>query len=152
MRYAGQVLTGVGGLGAGIAVGNYMNDDGLGHLPLHRQRMTQGDHAINNLQHFSQDGSNIDDVIEYEGIRQALMGNLITSTDVNRMLIEGKLRPGTENLLMDIHDAGSSDLMIDPRGLVQDMVRDGHMTEEYGRELIMNQQALRDELGINVPV
>ena len=152
MRYAGQMLTGIGGLGAGIAVGNYMNDDGLGHLPLHRQRMTQGDHAINNLKNFNQGNSNIDDVIEYEGIRQALMGNLITSTDVNRMLIEGKLRPGTRDLLMDIHDEGSSDLITDPRGLVNNMIRDGHMTEEYGQQLLIKQQALRDELGITVPI
>ncbi len=47
-----------------------------------------------------------EDVQVYEGIRQALMAEKITSRDVWGMLKKGAFTPGTEALLHDIVDFG----------------------------------------------
>ena len=47
-----------------------------------------------------------EDVQVYEGIRQALMAEKITSRDVWGMMKRGEFTPGTEDLLHDIVDFG----------------------------------------------
>ena len=112
------------------------------------RRLTEEQHAIDNARLSIEHGETPEDYALYEGIRQGLIGGLITPTDVNKMIIEGTISGRAAVLVSDIHDASGPNLSINPRAIAE-------LKNEYGEDgdaYLLEQQMLRDELGINVPV
>ena len=94
MRYAGHALAGLGGTALGAAVVNSMQGPTLAELnagkPSHAHYNTQIGHAINNAERGWTNLSH-EDYAVVEGIRQALMGNRITSEEVHTLARNGAI-------------------------------------------------------------
>ena len=142
-----------GGLGAAFAVGGaaansmlFEADQAGKSVPY--QRLTEEQHAIDNARSAIERGESPEDYAVYEGIRQGLIGGAITPTDVNRMIIEGQLSPRAELLVSDIHDSGGPELSTDPRGVAALIDESGG----NGLAFLQRQRALRNEMGIDIPV
>ena len=92
MRYAGHALTGLGGAAAGALVASAMQEPSLNSLnagkPSHQHYMTQIGHAQNNAARGWTDLSD-EDYAVVEGVRQALMGDRMTSDDVRALAAQG---------------------------------------------------------------
>ena len=100
MRYAGQILGGTGAvlggglLGAAIhsaATGPTLEELNYGK-PSHAHYNTQIGHAINNAERGWTELSD-EDYAVVEGMRQALMGNRISSEEVRSLADEGVITP-----------------------------------------------------------
>ena len=68
--------------------------------------------------------------------------------DVDRMAIEGRFNERQLFLLGDIHDFGASGLSSNPMEIAAMIAADGGDGNGY----LQRQQAMRDELGIDVPI
>jgi len=94
MRYAGHALSALGGTAAGAAVMSSMQGPTLDELnagkPSHAHYDTQIGHAINNATRGWQDLSH-EDYAVVEGIRQALMGDRMTSEEVHALAQSGAI-------------------------------------------------------------
>lgn len=92
MRYAGQVLTGLGGATVGALVNESMQEPSLNDLNSGKASWqhynTQLGHAVNNAERGWTDLSH-EDYAVVEGIRQALMGERMTSDDVHELAAQG---------------------------------------------------------------
>ena len=139
-----------GGIGAAMGLGGaavnsmLFEADQASKRPWDR-RMTEAQHAVDNAGGYDEAP---EDYAIYEGIRQGLIGGAITPTDVNRMIIEGQLSPRAELLVSDIHDHSGPELSVDPRGVAA-------MIDESGGDglaYLQRQQALRNEMGIEIPI
>ena len=144
-KYAG--IAGLSGL-AGAAAGSAMFEAQQDALPVYDQRLTEAQHARDNAAFAIQSGERPEDYAMFEGIRQGLIGGAIQPIDVNRMIIEGQLSPRAEVLVSDIHDGSAQDLHTNPRMIAQ-MVSD---MGGDGNSYLMEQQTLREQMGINVPI
>ena len=139
------------GLGVGLAanaIGSMVDEYNSSTLPVYAQQLTEKQHAVDNARGAIERGESPEDYAIYEGIRQGLIGGAITPTDVNRMIIEGQLSPRAELLVGDIHDSSGPELATNPREIAALISEDGG----DGLAYLQRQQAIRDELGIDIPV
>ena len=88
MRYAGHALSALGGTAVGAAVMDSMQGPTLEDLnagkPAYAHYNTQIGHAVNNATRMWKDLSQ-EDYAVVEGMRQALMGDRITSEEVHAL-------------------------------------------------------------------
>lgn len=100
MRYAGQVLGGVGATGGGMLLGAAAMDAATGPTleelnagkPSWAHYNTQVGHATNNAERMWTDLSQ-EDYAVVEGVRQALMGNRVTREEVIALADQGVISP-----------------------------------------------------------
>ena len=132
----------------GAALGNFLSDrfPGESNLPAYNQPKTVQEHA----QYYAATlpDETPEDYMVFEGIRQGLLGGNISAMDVDRMAIEGAFSERAQFLLGDIHNFGASGLSVNPREIAEMIQQDGG----DGTAFLMEQQQLRNELGINTPV
>ena len=146
LKRAGQMAAIMGGSGlAGAGIGSMMFEADEASKPVYNRRLTEAQHAVDNARGYDEAP---EDFAIYEGIRQGLIGGAIQPMDVNRMIIEGRLSPRAELLISDIHDASGVELDTDPRQTAQYIAEAGGDAASY----LYEQQALRQQLGIDVPV
>jgi hypothetical protein len=148
MKYGGLGVAVGAGMAGGSALTSAMSEAAEQAKPVYARRLTEEQHAIDNARGSIERGESPEDYAMYEGIRQGLIGGLITPTDVNRMIIEGQLSPRAELLVSDIHDAGGPELHTNPREVAMLIQEDGGDAMGY----LQRQQDLRDQLGIDIPV
>jgi len=67
--------------------------------------MTQIGHAQNNAARGWNNLSNMDYTV-VEGARQALMGDRMTSADLDQLILSGKITPKQAYILSDVHNFG----------------------------------------------
>ena len=109
MRYAGQALGGVGATAGGMLLGAAAMDAVTGPTlyelnsgkPSHAHYNTQVGHAINNAERGWTDLSH-EDYAVVEGVRQALMGNRISSQEVVALAKNGVITPEQFRYLGDV--------------------------------------------------
>ena len=133
---------GLGGYGAAQA----MDAAYQATQPGYEQLMNAQDRAMYDGRNSQDEGA--EDYMVYQGIRQGLMGGVIEPADVNRMVIEGRLSERAQLMVGDIHDWGATGLDISPRKVAAAIQETGGDGAEY----LSNQAALRQSLGISVPV
>ena len=140
-------LAGVAGLGAlGLTASQRAEEANNESLPAYLQPKTVEEHALHYGKNFV--GSDPGDYMQYEGVRQGLLGGVIQPIDVDRMAVEGRFSPRAMQLIEDIHNFGASGLSPNPREIAELIERDGG----DGRGYLMQQQRMRDELGIDIPL
>lgn len=114
-KYVAAIAAG----GIGIAAGNAMAGPSLDDLnngkPSHQHYMTQIGHAQNNAARGWNDLSNIDYTV-VEGARQALMGDRMSSAQLDELILSGQITPKQAYILGDVHNFGAhGDAYQDPR-------------------------------------
>ena len=105
MRYAGQILAGLGGLGLGALVNESMQEPSLNDLNRGKASWqhynTQLGHAVNNAERGWKKLSH-EDYAVVEGIRQALMAERMTSEDVRDLVKKGSITEKQYSYLGDV--------------------------------------------------
>ena len=144
---AGQFGAAAGlGSAVGAAANSMAFENSEMQKPVYDRRLTEAQHAVDNASGLMDE--NPYDYALYEGVRQGLIGGAITPTDVNQMIIEERFSPRAEVLVSDIHDSSGPELHTNPRLIAQ-------MVDEMGGDgmaYLEEQQALRNAMGIDVPV
>ena len=107
MRVAGQALAAAGvgaGLGAGgLALVQHLAEQGT---PVYAREMTQEEHAKNNIGGYRERFPKVkpQELALYEGIRQALMAGEMSGSELNTLVLQGKIPDRVVNMLVDVHD------------------------------------------------
>ena len=113
-KYVGAIAAG----GIGVAAGNAMSGPSLDDLnrgkPSHAHYDTQLGHAKNNASRGWTSLSDMDYAV-VEGARQGLMGDRITSSELDELIMSGQITPEQAYILEDVHNFGASGAYGDPR-------------------------------------
>ena len=114
-KYVGAITAGGIGVAAGNALAGPSVDDLNSGKPSHQHYMTQIGHAQNNAGRAWNELSDMDYTV-VEGARQALMGDRMTSADLDQLILSGEVTPEQAYILGDVHNFGMhSDATNDPR-------------------------------------
>ena len=118
MRMAGTIAAGLGGTALGALLMNALKEPSLADLnsgkPSHAHYNTQIGHAINNAERGWTNLSDHDYAV-VEGARQGLMGDRITSAELDELILSGAVTPQQARYLEDVHNFGASGAYNDPR-------------------------------------
>jgi len=114
-----KYVTAIAAGGIGVAAGNAMAGPSLDDLnagkPSWQHYMTQTEHAQNNAARGWNDLSNMDYTV-VEGARQGLMGDRISSAELDELILSGQISPKQAYILSDVHNFGAhGDSFDDPR-------------------------------------
>lgn len=144
--YAAGAFGGAVSAFAGMSIADALEQQYEESLPAYKQPKTVQEHA----QYYGETlpDENPEDYMVFEGVRQALLGGRMEAIDVDRMAIEGQFNERQLSLLGDIHDFGASGLSHNPMEIAAMIAADGGDGQGY----LQRQQAMRDELGIKVPM
>lgn len=113
----GAAGVGAGVVAGGVALNKAAHDMQQGALPGYRQDMTAQERADYDAS-LSQ-GTAPMDYLQYQGTRQALMSDMMSSSDVDRFAAEGFYTDRAQEMIGDIHNFGSSGLSPDPMKIAQ---------------------------------